>query len=231
MYTDNSRTAQNIQGFQEPDTSCSHFTNEYTLTKEMCAEAEISRIDLGAAYVGMTAAFVFLVFLFSASGNFLSISDAIREYFTYPSVETVLQLSGPVGITFVSPLIAVFCFIKVFPKLVGDKQFKEHMKLVPSANRTLSFYENHVTVQGNFSKKLPYRELRRTGETRHLYILYFTEKRILLVDKNRFRKGNLKELKQFIKKHRTMKSRLFGVVRWFPVIILGLFFIFSLWTM
>ncbi len=228
MYTDNIQSGQNRI---KSDTACSYFTNEYILTKEMCAQAEVSRIDIGIAYVSMTAAFVFLVILFSASETFLSFSDAVQNYFASPSVGTVLELSGPVGITFVSPLVAVFVFIKAFPRLVGEKQFKEHMKLVPGTNRTLSFYEDHVTVQAKFSKKLPYRELKRTGETRHLYILYFTEKRILLIDKNRFRKGNLKELKQFIRKHRTLKSWIFGIIRWIPVTVIGLFFLFSLWTM
>lgn len=224
MYTDN-RQIQPASG-----TTYSYFTNEYTLTKEMCAEAELSRIDIGLSYVCMTAVFVLLVFLSSVPEILPSLPDAARAYFASPSTGTILQFSGVAGITFVSPVVVIFCFLKIFPKLVGEKRFNEHMKLVPSANRTLSFYEDYITVQGKFSKKLPYRELKRTGETRHLYLLYFTEKRILIVDKNRFRKGNLKDLKQFIRERRTKKSKIYGVVRCLPLVLLFFLFCFCLWV-
>lgn len=214
MYTDK----ETMQTPKELNKVYSYFTNKYVLTKEMCAEAELSRIDIGLAYGCFMAVFVFAVFLSSVSA--ISLSDAAHAYFAAPSASTILQFSGIAGITFVSPVVAFLCFLQIFPKLVGEKQFKEHMKLVPSADRTLSFYEDHVTVEGKFSKKLPYKELRRTGATRHLYLLYFTDKRILIVDKSGFRKGSLQELKHFIKKHRTPKSKLYGIIRWLPFVIL-----------
>lgn len=214
----------------EINTQYSYFTNEYTLTKEMCAELEPSRIDLGFIFVGMTIIFMFMVLLPSVSDMIPAIPDAAHAFFSTPSVGTILEFSGVTGITFVPPLVAIWCLIKAFPKLVGEKQFKEHMKLVPGVNRTVSFYDTHVTVKGKFSKKLPYKELRRIGETRNYYILYFTEKIILPVDKAGFRKGNLKELKEFLRERRTWKSKVFGVARYLPSVILFVFYCYMLWT-
>lgn len=211
------------------NTRYSHFTNEYTLTKEMCAELELSRIDIGIIFVSMTFIFTFMVIL-SSSDILPAIPDVAYAFFSSPSAGTILELSGVVGITFVPSVVAIWCLIKAFPKLVGEKQFKEHMKLVPSVNRTVSFYDTYVTVEGKFSKKLPYEELRRIGETRNYYILYFTERRILPVDKSGFRKGSLKELKAFLKEHRTWKSKVFGVMRYAPLAVLFVFFGYMLWS-
>ena len=208
----------------------SYITNKYTLTKEMCAELELSRIDTGIIFVSMTFTFVFMVLLSSASDIFPSLPDAAHAYFSSPSVGTILEFSGAAGITFVPPVVAIWCIIKAFPKLVGEKQFKEHMKLVPGINRTASFYDTYVIIEGKFSKKLPYKELRRIGETRNYYILYFKENIILPVDKTGFCKGSLKELKAFLKERRTWKSRIFGVVRYFPLAVLFVFFCYMLWT-
>lgn len=202
----------------------SSFTNQYVLTKEMCAEAELSRIDIGIAYICITFLFVFLVLLQSASETAFSLQNAVENYFAAPSASTILQLSGAAGITFVSPVVAVIAFLKVFPKLVGEKQFKEHMKLVPGTNRKIDFYEDHVVVAGKFRKELPYRELKRTGETRRLYLLYFTDRRILILDKAGFRKGNLRDLKSFLKKRRSTSSRLYGIARLLPVFLIFLLF-------
>lgn len=202
----------------------SSFTNQYVLTKEMCAEAELSRIDIGIAYICITFLFVFIVLLQSASETAFSLQNAVENYFAAPSASTILQLSGAAGITFVSPVVAVIAFLKVFPKLVGEKQFKEHMKLVPGTNRNIDFYEDHVVVAGKFRKELPYRELKRTGETRHLYLLYFTDRRILILDKAGFRKGNLRDLKSFLKKRRSTSSRLYGIARLLPVLLIFLLF-------
>ena len=206
------------------NTTYSSFTNEYVLTKEMCAESELSRLDIGIAYVCMTFLFVFFVFLQSLPETIFSIPDAAQAYFSSPSAGTILQLSGAAGITFVSPVVVIIALLKVFPKLVGEKQFKEHMKLIPSATRRIEFYEDYVMVEGKFHKKLPYSELKRTGETRHLYLLYFTDRRILLLDKAGFRKGNLRELKSFLKKRKTTKARLYGAVRLFPLLLVLLLF-------
>lgn len=214
----------NVQNEPALNTIYSSFTNEYTLTKEMCAEAELSRLDIGIAYVCMTFLFVFFVFLQSLPGTIFSLSEAAQACFSEPSAGTILQFSGATGITFVSPIVAVIVLLKVFPKLVGEKQFKEHMKLIPSANRRIDFYENYVMVEGKFHKKLHYSELKRTGETRHLYLLYFTDRRILLLDKSGFRKGNLRELKFFLKKRRTVKSRLYGAVRLLALLLILLLF-------
>ena len=97
----------------------SSFTNQYVLTKEMCAEAELSRIDIGIAYICITFLFVFLVLLQSASETAFSLQNAVENYFAAPSASTILQLSGAAGITFVSPVVVVIAFLKVFPKLVG----------------------------------------------------------------------------------------------------------------
>lgn len=213
----------------EANTQYSYFTNKYTLTKEMCAELETSRIDLGIIFVGMTIIFMFMVLLPSVSDIFPGLSEAAHAYFSSPSAGTILEFSGVAGITFVPSGVAVWCLLKAFPKLVGEKQFKEHMKLVPGENRTVSFYDMHVTVKGKFSKKLPYKELCRIGETRNYYILYFTERRILPVDKAGFRKGNLKELKAFLRERRTWKSKIFGVVRYFPPALFFIFFCYVMW--
>lgn len=214
----------NAQNRPALNTLYSSFTNEYVLTKEMCAEAELSRLDIGIAYICMTFLFVFYICLQSTSEILFSFSDAMQAYFSAPSAGTILQLSGAAGITFVSPIVVIIALLKVFPKLVGEKQFKEHMKLIPSANRRIDFYEDHVMVEGKFHKKFPYSELKRTGETRHLYILYFTEHRILLLDKAGFRKGNLKDLKSFLKKRQNIKSKLYKTVRLLALLLILLLF-------
>ncbi len=216
----------------EANTQYSYFTNEYTLTKEMCAELEASRIDIGLLFIGVVSVILFIGILSSAPEMALTIPDVANEYFSSPSAGTILQfsgISGVGGILFVPPLVAIWCTMKTFPKLAGEKQFKEHMKLVPSENRTVFFYDTHVTVKGKFSKKLPYKELCRIGETRNYYILYFTERRILPVDKAGFRKGNLKELKAFLRERRTWKSKIFGVVRYFPPVLFFIFFCYVMW--
>ncbi|MDE6816971.1 MAG: YcxB family protein, partial [Lachnospiraceae bacterium] len=73
-------------------------------------------------------------------------------------------------------------------------------------------------IKGKFSKKIPYRKLMRTGETRNLYLLFFTEKRIVILHKAGFCKGTLPELKAFVRKRRTLHSKLYGLLRWLPVI-------------
>lgn len=113
--------------------------------------------------------------------------------------------------------------------MVGEKRLKEQLTLVPSQKRRIDFYEKHVRVEGKLSKNLPYSELKRTGETRNLYILYFQDKRILILHKAGFRKGRLQEVKEFIRKRRTFRSRIYGVVRYVPAVAYALLFIFAIW--
>ena len=219
-----------VQQTSKTDTRFSFFTNRYTLTREMCAEAELSRIDIGLFCVSMTLLSVFIVFLSSVPDLLPSIPDAAYSFFSSPSPGTILELSGAVGITFVSPVIAILCLLKAFPHLVGEKRFQEQLKFIPSACRTLSFYEECVIVEGGLRKKLPYGELRRVGKTRNLYLLYFTEKRILPVDRHGFRKGELREFRAFLAKRRTWKSRCHGVLRLIPPTIYFLLFVYILWA-
>lgn len=193
-------------------TAYSFFSNEYVLTEEMCAEAELSRMDI---------LFIIGWIVFSAFGYalFPSIPNMINEYFSSPSLGTILELSGGIGIPLISPIIAMVCIIKIFPQKVGQKRFKEQLTLVPSENRKLAFYNEYVEVTGKFKKKLPYDELVRTGETRTLYLLYFTNQRILFVPKSGFHKGTLSELKHFISKRRTIESKIYGIVRYSPALI------------
>ena len=44
----------------EADTQYSYFTNKYTLTKEMCAELEASRIDIGLLFIGVVSVILFI---------------------------------------------------------------------------------------------------------------------------------------------------------------------------
>lgn len=189
----------------------SYFSNEYILTEEMCAEAELSRIDIGLIIAWMLLTLIFLMM-------FPSLPEMIYDYFSSPSSGTILSLSGGIGITLLSPLAVIFLLAKTFPKKAGAKRFHEQLSLVPSENRSLAFYNEYVEVTGKFKRKLPYTELKRTGETRNLYLLYFTEKRILFVHKSGFHKGTLSELKSFIQKRRTWKSKIYGILRWLPVL-------------
>lgn len=124
---------------------------------------------------------------------------------------------------------AAVLMIKSFPRLVGEKRFKEQLKLVPSEKRCVNFYDQYVEIKGKFSKKIPYRELMRTGQTRSLYLLFFTERRILILPKSRFCKGTLAELKIFIRQRRTLKSKIYGILRWLPVVLFFLLFLNAFW--
>lgn len=161
------------------------------------------------------------------------IPDLFYAYFSSPSPGTILELSGFNGtLPFISVSVAgaAILMIRSFPQLVGDKRFEEQLKFLPSQNRQINFYDQYVEVRGKFSQKIPYKELNRTGETRNLYLLFFTEKRILLLPKDRFRKGTLAEVKAFVKEHRTLKSKIYGVIRWLPVVMVFLLFLTLFWT-
>lgn len=205
----------------KPD-NYSFFDNEYLLTEEMCAEAEISRIDTGLIIAWILFAFMIFVMM-------PSVPDLFYDYFSSPSLGTIFSLSGGVGITILPSFAAVILIIKIFPKKAGAKRFQEQLKLVPSEKRSVSFYNGYVEVMGKFRKKIPYTELKRTGETRNLYILYFKEKKIVFVPKGNFRKGTLRELKSFIRKHRTWSSKLYGAMRWLPVLFFLLMCCYAIW--
>lgn len=201
----------------------SYFTNEYTLTEDMCAEMETSRIDLGIACVFILAATIILGSLVPFFKLLPEIPGLLDEYFSSPSSADILELSGfrsalplPSGLAI---LCAAIPLIKAFPRLVGEKRFGEQLQFLPSPNRQINFYDQYIEAAGKFHKKLPYQELLRTGETRSLYLLFFTERRILILPKSRFCKGTLADLKTFIRQRRTFKSKLYGILRWLPVML------------
>lgn len=200
----------------------SFFDNEYLLTEEMCAEAEISRIDTGLIIAWLL--FTFMLFAIMPSAP-----DMLYDYFSSPSLGTIFSLSGGLGITILPSFVAVILIIKIFPKKAGAKRFQEQLQLVPGAKRNIFFYNEYVEVTGKFRKKLFYTELKRTGETRNLYILYFKEKRIVFIPKANFHKGTLSELKSFIRKRRTWRSKLYGIIRWLPVLYFMLLCGYAIW--
>lgn len=230
---DTSMTNFNHPTTADPKSLYSFFTNEYTLTMEICAEAEISRIDTGIAYVLTISAAMMIAFFRPLLSLVPQIPGLLYAYFSSPSPGTILELSGFNGLLpFVSVSItgAAILMIKAFPQLVGEKRLEEQLKFLPSPNRQVNFYDQYIEVKGKFHKNLPYKELKRTGETRSLYLLYFTEKRVLILPKNRFYKGSLPELKPFIREHRTLKSKLYGAIRWLPVVFVFLLFLILFWT-
>lgn len=113
----------------------SYFTNEYTLTKEMCAETELSRIDVGIAYVLTVAAAMMLAFFRPFLKLIPEIPDLLYAYFSSPSPDTILELSGVNAIypfASISITAAAILMIKSFPQLVGDKRYDEQLKFLPS---------------------------------------------------------------------------------------------------
>lgn len=200
----------------------SFFTNEYLLTEKMCAEAERSRIDVGLVIAWLLLTLMLFMMM-------PSVPSMIYDYFSSPSLGTIFSLSGGVGITILPSFAVILLIAKAFPQKAGAKRFQEQLKLVPGEKRNLSFYDEYVEVTGKFRKKLPYAELKRTGETKNLYILYFKEKRILFVPKSSFHKGTLMELKSFIKKHRTVTSKLYGFIRWLPAVFFLILCCYAVW--
>lgn len=210
----------------------SYFTNEYVLTQEMCAEAERSRIDVGLLCVVATLTGVLFLYLLSIPEFLNVLQNRVGDIVLLPSDGTVLQMSGVNAQVISGPviyIIAMVMLIKFFPKMVGEKRLKEQLTLVPSVNRRIDFYEQHVRVEGKLSRNLPYSELKRTGETRNLYILYFRHKKILILHKAGFRKGRLPDVKEFIRKRRTFCSRLYGVIRYVPIAVYVFLFVFAIW--
>lgn len=211
----------------------SYFTNEYTLTEDMCAETETSRMDLGIACVFVAAAAILAANLWPSLELIPEIPGLLYEYFSSPSSSDILQLSGfNMALPFVSIpafLCAAVFLIKSFPRLVGEKRFGEQLQFLPSPKRQINFYDQYVEATGKFHKKLLYNELKRTGETHSLYLLFFTERRILILPKSRFCKGTLAELKIFIRQRRTLKSKIYGILRWLPVILFFLLFLNAFW--
>lgn len=206
---------------EKQTTACSFFTNKYRLTTEMCGESELSRTDLGIM-IGLILMVTLLCVAFPA------FPDTIRAYFAEPSAGTILSLSGIAGITILPPVAALFALAMVFPKLVGEKRFQEQISFVPGENRTVDFYDQYVKIQGTFSKKLFYKDLKRTGQTRNLYLMFFRDRQMLIIPKSGFCKGSLKELKSFIKKHKTVGSRIYGILRYLPVLAYLLIMVFVL---
>lgn len=206
----------------DPKTLYSFFTNEYTLTKEICAETEPSRLDIGIALIIVAGAAIPLACILDLLSRLPEIPALLHAYFSSSSSTVVYNSQGG---TYAMPgvslafLGAAVLMIKSFPRLVGEKRFKEQLKLVPSEKRCVNFYDQYVEIRGKFSKKIPYRELMRTGQTRSLYLLFFTERRIVILHKAGFCKGTLPELKAFISKRRTLRSRLYGILRWLPVVL------------
>lgn len=211
----------------------SFFTNEYTLTKALCAETEPSRLDTGIAYCVTVAAAMLLASLRPFLAMLPRIPDLLHAYFSSSSSTVVWDRTGVnyamPGFS-VSILAAILLLVKSLPRLVGEKRYREQMKLVPSEKRSVNFYDQYVEIKGKFSKKIPYRELKRTGETRNLYLLFFTEKRIVILHKSGFCKGSLAELKAFIRKRRTLKSRLYGILRWVPAAFVFALFLWIFWS-
>lgn len=212
----------------------SYFTNEYTLTEEMCAEMETSRMDLGIACVFIIAAAIIPANLLSFFRLLPDIPGQLYEYFSSPSSTDILELSGFRSALPLPSGLALLCvtipLAKSFPRLVGEKRFGEQLQFLPSPNRQINFYDEYIEAAGKFHKKLPYQELMRTGETRRLYLLFFTERRILILPKDRFLKGTLPELKDFIRERRTFKSKFYGVIRYLPVVLVFLLFLTIFWT-
>lgn len=204
-----------------PNAPCSFFTNEYTLTKEICAQTEPSRLDIGIAFLIVAGASIPIAYILIFLSRLSEITALLHAYFSSSSSTVVFNPSGGIyaapGISLVFAGAAIL-MIKSFPRLVGEKRFKEQLKLVPSEKRCVNFYDQYVEIKGKFSKKIPYKELMRTGETRNLYLLFFTEKRIVILHKAGFCKGTLPELKAFVRKRRTLHSKLYGLLRWLPVI-------------
>ena len=103
----------------------SYFTNEYTLTEDMCAETETSRMDLGIACVFVAAAAILAANLWPSLELIPEIPGLLYEYFSSPSSSDILQLSGfNMALPFVSIpafLCAAVFLIKSFPRLVGEK--------------------------------------------------------------------------------------------------------------
>ena len=163
----------------------SYFTNEYTLTEDMCAETETSRMDLGIACVFVAAAAILAANLWPSLELIPEIPGLLYEYFSSPSSSDILQLSGfNMALPFVSIpafLCAAVFLIKSFPRLVGEKRFGEQLQFLPSPKRQINFYDQYVEATGKFHKKLLYNELKRTGETRSLYLVFFTDRRILIL--------------------------------------------------
>lgn len=211
----------------------SFFTNEYTLTKELCAETEPCRLDTGIAYCITVAAAMLLASLKPFLSMLPRIPALLHAYFSSSSSAVVWDQTG---VNYAMPgfslsiLAAILLLVKSLPRLVGEKRYKEQMKLVPSEKRNVNFYDQYVEVKGKFSKKIPYRELKRTGETRSLYLLFFTERRIVILHKSGFRKGSLSELKAFIRKRRTIKSKLYGILRWAPAALVFVLFLLIFWS-
>lgn len=200
------------------------FTNEYVLTENMCAEAEVSRMDvLFAVWL------ILLIIMFTLMMPFFP--SMIQDYFSAPSLGTVFTLSGGVGITFLPPFAIIILAAKVLPKKVGAKRFQEQLLLVPGEKRRLSFYNKYVAVTGDFTEELPYSKLRRTGQTKHLYILYFKNKRILFVPKDGFRKGTFSDFKSFIRQRRTWGSKIYGIIRYLPILYFLFLFYLLIWEM
>lgn len=102
----------------------SFFTNEYLLTEKMCAEAEISRID-----VGLVIAWILLTLMFFMMMP--SVPSMIYDYFSTPSLGTIFSLSGGVGITILPSFAVILLIAKTFPKKWEPNVFRNSSNLCP----------------------------------------------------------------------------------------------------
>ena len=77
----------------------SYFTNEYTLTEDMCAETETSRMDLGIACVFVAAAAILAANLWPSLELIPEIPGLLYEYFSSPSSRAPAPAAVPAGTT------------------------------------------------------------------------------------------------------------------------------------
>lgn len=122
------------------------------------------------------------------------LSLALIFYFWYYETITAIILAI-IGIAFsIYPTARIYVFAKK-----REKQMIELYDTVPEAE-TL-FFDDHIFSVGITSKEelnIKYDKIKKVKQSKNLYLLELGKKLVIMVDKNRFEKGNCEEFKKFI---------------------------------
>ena len=81
-----------------------------------------------------------------------------------------------------------------------EKQFVELLGEMPSGQNF--FYDDYLVATSITDKsevKIEYEKIIKVKQSKNLYLLVMKQKIVIMVDKNKFEKGNCKEFEQFIR--------------------------------
>lgn len=135
----------------------------------------------------------FTIYFFGAFFLIAYLALAMFIYFTsYNIVFSVV-------IALIGTLLSIYPHIRIYILARNrEKQFLELLNDIPEG-KTLFFEDHLMSVSTNNDElKLEYTKIQKVKQSKNLYLLVLKKKLVVMVDKNRFEKGNCEEFEKFI---------------------------------